>query len=260
VDKKSWAALVPVITRYKCFITALAARLPGLAECIQRLVDEREGPSYTVKTPVVYNGALEDITALDNIHIILVGDNPGRREQEQGRYLIGPSGKIAETFFRRHPELDTDFRKQVLILNKTPVHTPRTADLKELCRLGGGGVAGAVWSSQRTMAELLYEFWKALANPGGRKAIPSKTPAGAPKVWITGYSEMKGRGIFEAYTEKLRDLCAADGDFKESVWLFRHFSMNQFTVDLNKKALAKESLLQSLERIGREYHERIIGS
>ncbi|MDR2072031.1 MAG: uracil-DNA glycosylase family protein [Spirochaetaceae bacterium] len=259
MDKKNWAALVPVITRYKCFVAELAADLPALAECIQRLVDERSGPSYTVKNSVVYNGALEDLNARDNIHMILVGDNPGRREQEQGRYLIGPSGKIAETFFRTHPELDTDFRKHVLILNKTPIHTPRTAELKELCRLGGGRIAGAVRSSQRAMAELLYESWKALAGAGERKTASPETPGRSPKIWITGYSEMKRGGIFEAYTERLKELCAADRGFKESVWLFRHFSMNQFIIDLNKKALAKENLLQSLERIGLEYHARVLG-
>jgi hypothetical protein len=257
VDKKTWAALVPLIGRYRSFTTELDAELPGLAGFVQRLVDERKGPSYTVKNPVVYNGALDDIDSRDQIKMILVGDNPGRREQEQGRYLIGPSGKIAETFFRNRPELAVDFRKNVLILNKTPIHTPRTAELKELCRLGGKKLAGAVFSSQRTMADLLYEFWKALAGSGN--AGSSGTAGKGPVLWIIGYSEMKAGGIFEAYTEKLKELSGADRLFKEAIFFFRHFSMNQFSIDLNKKALPKEPLRQSLERIGAEYRRRILG-
>jgi hypothetical protein len=229
------------VERYRALVNGIAA-LPDLAGHIQGLVDRREGPSYTVQKPAVFNDAITGEPAC--IRMILVGDNPGRREQEQGRYLVGPSGKIAETFFRNNGELGIDFRKNVLILNKTPIHTPRTVELKELCRLGGKQISGAVVSSQRFMAELLYEFWDILAGP---------------KIWIIGYSEMKKGGVFEAYTEKLKEFRAANPLFRDSLLLFRHFSMNQFTIDLRKQALPGETLSQSLERIGAAYRERVLG-
>lgn len=229
------------VKRYRALVDKIAA-LPNLAGRIQNLVDLREGPSYTVQRPAVFNTAIGEEPG--NIRMILVGDNPGRREQEQGRYLVGPSGKIAETFFRNNGELGIDFRKNVLILNKTPIHTPRTVELKELCRLGGKQIGDAVVSSQRFMAELLREFWENLARP---------------KIWIIGYSEMKKGGVFEAYTEKLKEFRAADPLFNDSVLLFRHFSMNQFTIDLRKQALPGETLSQSLERIGAAYRERVLG-
>ena len=69
---------------------------------------------------------------------------------------------------------------------------------------------------------------------------------------------MKKGGVFEAYTETLKELCAADSLLNDSLLLFRHFSMNQFTIDLRKKALPGETLSQSLERIGAAYRERVL--
>jgi hypothetical protein len=260
VNKKSWAAYSAVLSRYRDFVNGLSADTPGLLKHIQKLVDERDGPSYTVETPVVFNGALEEISAASEIKMILVADNPGRREQaaENRRYLVGPSGKIAEKFFRDHPELGIDFRKNVIILNKTPIHTPRTAELRELCRLGGKPAADAVLSSQTVMAELLLAFHEALSGQtpagGSRPAAP-----GIP-VWIIGYSEMKKGGIFETYTETLKSLYAAGAQpLRQRLFFYRHFSMNQFTIDLHKQAQAGEELARSLDRIGTAYRMRVLG-
>ncbi len=217
------------------------------AELIQQLVDGRDGPSYTVDTPVVYNLSLEDVTQESTIKMILVADNPGRREQtaENRRYLVGPSGKIAEKFFRDNPDLGIDFRQNVLILNKTPIHTPRTAELKTLRAFGNPALNDALIFSQKAMAELLSAFWTAL---GG----------GAVKVWITGYSEMKKGGVFDSYTKTLHELCAANSRFKKSIFFFRHFSMNQFTIDLKQQRRPGETTAESLRRIGTAYRERIL--
>jgi hypothetical protein len=244
MDKKTWDAFTVARTRYKAYIDELSRSLPELQSYQQLLVDSRSGPAYTVETPVLYNFALDAVTREDEVRLILVADNPGRREQaaENRRYLVGPSGKIAARFFREHPELDIDFYKQVLILNKTPIHTPRTVELRELCRAGGPALTRAVIESQRFMAELLLEFQRI------RPSVP---------VWITGYSEMKKGGIFEAYTEALKDYYR-DG-FRERLFLYRHFSMNQFTIDLNRQAAPGESLPETLDRIGRAYRKRILG-
>jgi hypothetical protein len=249
-------------TRFRELVARIDAALPALKAVQQELVDRRGGPAYRVETPVVYNGALEEAGAGGEIKLILVADNPGRREQaaENRRYLVGPSGKIAEKFFRDNPELGIDFRKNVIILNKTPIHTPRTAELRELCRLdpaadGGAGAPGpasvgaAVVESQKAMARLLLEFHRAL----------SPEPAAGIPVWIIGYSEMRRGGIFEAYTETVKELYAPLPGLKERLFLFRHFSMNQFTIDLRARTLAGEGLAETLERIGAAYRERILG-
>ena len=225
----------------------MLSRLPELRAVQQKLVDSR-GPSYLVETPVVYNGALDDVSPESDIRLILVADNPGRREQaaENRRYLVGPSGKIAEKFFRDNPSLNIDFRKNVIILNKVPVHTPRTADLKKLCESGGEVLKAALAESQRFMARLLLEFHKALSYGNG--VLP---------VWITGYSEMKKGGIFEAYTEELKALYK-NTELEGAVFLYRHFSMNQFTIDLGRQALPGESLEKRLGRMGAAYRRRFL--
>ena len=236
-----WNSFVKARERFRKEIKRLERNLPELQALQQELVDNRT-PRYTVETPVVYNTALDEIGPDSEIKLILVGDNPGRREQmaENRRYLIGPSGKIAEKFFRDNPSLGIDFRKNVIILNKTPVHTPRTADLRQLCR----NFQEKLTESQQFMARLLFEFHEAFACD----------------VWITGYCELGKKGVFAPYTEELKAVYGKNS-LKDAVFLYRHFSMNQFTVDLKRQAAGggtphKEPLTRTLNRIGTAYRER----
>lgn len=244
MKKTAWQGFCEARKHFKVLTDTLQKELPELRSLQQKLVDARGGPAYTVETPAVYNEALEDVDPSSVIKLILVADNPGRREQaaENRRYLVGPSGKIAERFFREH--LNIDFRKNVIILNKTPIHTPRTVELKELCRLGGTELSAALEASQRSMAELLLEFHTALAP------LP---------VWITGYSEMKKGGVFQTYTETLRELYAKQKPKRrEELLFYRHFSMNQFTIDLSQQRRDGEETDEALKRIGDAYRERVL--
>jgi hypothetical protein len=65
---------------------------------------------------------------------------------------------------------------------------------------------------------------------------------------------MKRKGLFEAYTEALKRMALAP-----AVKLFRHFSMNQFTIDLNKQRQPDESVAAALTRMGTAYRDRILG-
>ncbi|GHV94277.1 hypothetical protein AGMMS50293_05970 [Spirochaetia bacterium] len=265
MKRAAWNKFVKARDQYRTAIEELRRSLPKLRSVQQKLIDSRTPEkssgsagsgktgnlTYTVETPIVYNGALDDVTSGDEIRLILVADNPGRREQvaENRRYLVGPSGKIAEKFFRDHPGLGIDFRKNAIILNKTPIHTPRTAELRELCRLGSPALAKALVESQRTMARLLLEFHQALTTGADKSSL---------LVWIIGYSEMKKGGIFETYTEEIQNLYCKNR-LKEDILLYRHFSMNQFTIDLNQQAAPKENITESLARIGAAYRQRILG-
>ena len=249
MNTKAWAAFAAAREHYRTSIDELRRDLPGLQRIQQHLVNHRDGPAYTVETPIVYNEALDDVGPGDRIRLILVADNPGRREQaaENRRYLVGPSGKIAEGFFRDNHGLGIDFRRNVIILNKTPIHTPRTAELGELGRRGDAAadaLAHGLAESQRTMGALLLAFHRALAP------VP---------VWITGYSEMKRGAIIEVYTETIMELYANQRARKGEVFLYRHFSMNQFTIDLHKQAAAGETVQETLDRTGAAYRERVLG-
>ena len=238
--------------RFKNTVEELSRSLPNLQNIQQEFIDSRsnlKNSSYIVETPVVYNTALDNITVNDEIKIILVADNPGRREQaaENRRYLIGPSGKIAQKFFHNNSELGIDFTKNVIILNKTPIHSPRTIELRQLVSLeektGSSSISSALEKSQKVMASLLIEFHEALDV----------------QIWITGYSEMKKGGLFEAYTNELKTLYAKKPELFKQLFIYRHFSMNQFTIDLKQQSLPKENLKQSLKKIGEAYKHRILG-
>lgn len=221
--------------------------LPELLALQQELVDKRDSASFTVESPIVYNHALDDVTEADTIKLILVADNPGRREQlaENRRYLVGPSGKLADNFFKSHPELGIDFRKNVIILNKTPIHTPRTAELRQLGRLGGPAIQEALDMSQKTMAQLLRAFHEAL----GGKTLP---------VWIIGYSELGEKKLFAPFTKTLEEAYPPEDPARKQLYLFRHFSMNQFSADIRKRRLENENIADTLVRVGTGYRQRIL--
>ncbi len=117
MKRGAWNKFVEARDNYRAAVLELEKSLPELRDIQQRLADRRASEktassAYTVETPIVYNNALDDVTAGDDIRLILVADNPGRREQaaENRRYLVGPSGKIAEKFFRDNPVLGIDQR------------------------------------------------------------------------------------------------------------------------------------------------------
>lgn len=246
MNEKAWDGFCAVKEKYRFYINSLMLKVPELRTFQEKLLSEREGGNYPLETPIVFNKALDEIEASDTIKLILVADNPGRKEQEtkNQRYLVGASGKLADSFFRKNPDLEIAFRKNVIILNKTPIHTARTIELKKLIELGGNSIAQAVIDSQREMAELLYSFQKALGN------IP---------VWIIGYSEMKKKGLFETYTDTVKSLYPETECLRNKIFLYRHFSMNQFSIDLNQKKLKDETTAETLTRIGEEYRMRILG-
>ena len=246
MNPQAWQEFSSLRESFRKTVGEILRRLPDLPRWQEELVKNRSGPVYRIETPVVYNTALDEVTADDEIKLILVADNPGRREQaaETQRYLAGPSGKIAARFFREHPELKIDFNKNVIILNKTPIHTPRTNELSDLCRLGGCVMEEAMIDSQTAMAELLFSFYNCFSSA---------------QIWITGYSEMKKGGLFETYTQGVRKLIKCNHAFNKKLFVFRHFSMNQFTIDLNKQRLPDETCTKALNRIGSAYRERILG-
>jgi hypothetical protein len=253
MTKSTWNKFTEAKEQFRNEVEKLSQSLPELKSIQQQFVktrsDGKTSAAYTVETPIVYNTALDDVTIEDDIKLILVADNPGRREQaaENRRYLVGPSGKIAQKFFRDNPSLGIDFKKNVIILNKTPIHTPRTVELRELCRMeaetGRLSISAALEISQKSMAAFLLKFHEALGCP----------------VWITGYSEMRKGGLFDVYTQSLKELCAKNKEIYKQIYIFRHFSMNQFTIDLKQQSLPGETTAKSLKRIGVIYRERILG-
>jgi len=219
--------------------------VPDLRGFQERLRKARGYDDYEVETPVVYNRAFDDLDKKSRPRWILIADNPGKNEQKQAnlRYLVGQSGRLAEGFFRR--ELGSDFRRDVIIINKTPIHTPKTAELALLRGLDeSGAVSRLMEESQRWMARFARALHKALGIP----------------VWISGRSELKPRGIFAPWFEEFSLLYRkAPSQARDEVLVFNHFSMNQFSIELRRKRDPSVPLLEELRRIGTENRKAVFG-
>ena len=213
----------------------------------------KDTPDYILETSVVYNKSYDEIQKKDKINFIIIGDNPGKDEQlaANQKYLVGQSGKIAEGFFRRNPELDTDFRKNVLILNKTPVHTAKTVQLKYILKNGSKEIVNLINESQKKMAQLAFEL---------HNGFLSSSEDNFPELWLIGYSELKKNGIFSEYRNELKKHYEGFNSWNK-VFVYQHFSMNRFIVDLNE--FRKDSnlpLKKCLEKIGQIHKNEIFGS
>lgn len=222
-----------------------SAAVPSLRALQDRLRLDRGYKDYEIETPVVYNQALDDLKPDSRPRWILIADNPGKNEQKKAnlRYLVGQSGRLAEGFFRR--ELGSDFRADVLIINKTPVHTAKTAELALLRGLdASGAVARLLEESQRWMAGFARDLHRTLGIP----------------VWISGRSELKPRGIFGPwFAEFSRLYREAPAAARNEVLVFNHFSMNQFSIEVARKRDPSRPLGDELLRIGAENRKTIFG-
>ena len=232
---------------------------------LQRAAVTPETPPYPIETAVVYNRALDELTPQSRITYIVIGDNPGKDEQlsKNNRYLVGRSGKLAEGFFARNSELATDFRRNVIILNKTPVHTAKTAQLDTVADTGSERIRTLLAESQQWMAQATATLHRELYD-----AAVAANGGDVPRLWLVGYSELKGKGLFQRYRDELKAAYLLDdGETMHAAWnsvyVYRHFSMNQFSSDLKKKRTTidgtPEPLQQALTRIGLQYKQMIFG-
>ena len=210
-------------------------------------------PEYNIENPIVYNTALDQIKHEDDIKLIVIGDNPGKNEQLEinRKYLVGQSGKIAEGFFKKNPELKTDFRKNVIILNKTPIHTAKTKELLFLANQNEK-LKNLLTESQIWMAKKTVELHIALDC----------------KMWLVGYAEVKEKGIFKEYRNTLFSEYQKSQESKnayQKFFVFQHFSMNRFLIDLKEfsenypQPLSEENLETRLDELGKFRKNQIFG-
>jgi hypothetical protein len=264
MDKDAYETLVAIRNEFKKLVETWSDEHSYLFQLQERLRRSLGYNDYRVETPIVYNRSLDEIGPDSTIKIIMVADNPGKNEQlaENNRYLVGQSGKLAEGWFER--ELGIDFRSEAAILNKTPIHSPKTAELAELVRTAGirrERLESLLVGSQAAMADLAWRLflalWKTDEPRGLHPDIGRETQC---VLWISGLGELKDGGLFEPYRDELaRRLARAPEQVLASVWAFNHFSMNQFSIELKRKARRGESLVETLARVGAENRKRVFG-
>jgi hypothetical protein len=249
MDRAAYKRLSAIRDEFRGRVAAWTESLPGLAEAQRELARESGDDGYAIETPIVYNRALDDIAIGDSVPWIVVADNPGKREQEAGmnRYLVGRSGLVAERFFAR--ELGVDFRRQVAIINKTPVHTPKTVQLRRLV---------AIYPEARAVLDDSQRFMAAM--------VPALQECFGARVWVMGLSEIRPKGIFEPWQKAIiaaygRADAASSGEPPSAeLYGFNHFSMGSFATDLKRRRLDAESVAEAVMRIGAENRSRILGT
>jgi len=240
-----WEAFGDFRKRFKdqCDAWMLQAGGPkGWLAKLQREAASADGnPDYDLETPIVYNRALDGIEPDDDIKLIVVGDNPGKDEQllKNQRYLVGQAGKLGDGFFRRNPELGIDFRKNAIILNKTPIHTAKTKQLAYISRNGGEKFNGLFAETQRWMAHETALLHRELGCA----------------LWLVGYAELRAKGLFGIYASELARENLKSGDVR----LYQHFSMNRFSIDLKERYDGDSSLGENLHRIGLAHRREVLG-
>ena len=251
---KQWELFCAFREEFKLKIVEWHARLENAnifdeLKDLQRQTADKDGvPFYELSEPFVYNKSLDDVTQDDEIKLIVIGDNPGKKEQlaENRRYLVGQSGIIAENFFKRNGELGIDFRKNVIILNKTPLHTAKTKELTVLAKnllLRELIMESQLWCAQST-AKLHCDL------------LENGEPRNSVGLWLIGYAELKGRGLFIPYRDELLKSYNEHNAW-QSVFVYQHFSMNRFLIDLKQNTDESKNLQENLRWIGEKHRLEI---
>ena len=115
--------------------------------------------------------------------------------QKNNRYLVGQAGKLADSFFKKNPTLNIDFRKNVIILNKTPVHSAKTNQLKFIIKNASPELKKMILESQIWMAQNTAKLHAGLLQkstsvflPGeshGQKSLVGYSPWGSTELETT---------------------------------------------------------------------------
>lgn len=228
---------------------------------LQKSSSVKDTPDYPIETPVVYNTALDELTSQSEIKLIVIGDNPGKNEQLSinQKYLVGQAGKLGEGFFRNNPGLQIDFRKNVIILNKTPVHSAKTKHLISIdkaLKASNSPARNLIEESQRWMAKKTAELHQALISASDKNSF-------IPELWLVGYTELKKNGIFISYRNELKasytDSAGITTPDWQKVYVYQHFSMNCFSKDIktHQSATPTQPLKQTLDSLGQIHKEEI---
>lgn len=211
---------------------------------------------YELQTPIVYNTALDEITQNDEIKLIVIGDNPGKDEQlaKNQKYLVGQAGKLGNNFFKNHEELGINFRKNVIILNKTPIHSAKTNHLKKFASFGGKEIEDLIKETQIWMAQETAKLHQNLLKVSENKDFP--------QLWLVGYSELKEKGIFTDYKNELKKQYQTSEESKnawDNVFVYQHFSMNRFSIDLKEFSteIKNLDLKTQLKTLGKKHKDEI---
>ena len=251
-----WECFNKFRNTFKDMVTQWNNQAKSLILVQEKAMEFFKNVDYELQTPIVYNTALDEITQNDDIKLIVIGDNPGKDEQltKNQKYLVGQAGKLGNNFFKNHEELGIDFRKNVIILNKTPIHSAKTNQLKKFATFGGKEIEDLLKETQIWMAQETAKLHQKLLQGSENKDFP--------QLWLVGYSELKEKGIFTDYKNELKKQYQTSEEAKnawDNVFVYQHFSMNRFSIDLKEFSTENKNLdlKTQLKTLGKKHKDEI---
>lgn len=251
-----WECFNKFRNTFKDMVTQWNNQAKSLIIVQEKAMEFFKNVDYELQTPIVYNTALDEITQNDEIKLIVIGDNPGKDEQliKNQKYLVGQAGKLGNSFFKNHDELGIDFRKNVIILNKTPIHSAKTNQLKKFATFGGKEIEDLLKQTQIWMAQETAKLHQKLLQGSENKDYP--------QLWLVGYSELKEKSIFTDYKNELKRQYQTSEEAKnawDNVFVYQHFSMNRFSIDLKEFSTENKNLdlKTQLKTLGKKHKDEI---
>ena len=251
-----WECFNKFRNTFKDMVTQWNNQAKSLIIVQEKAMEFFKNVDYELQTPIVYNTALDEITQNDEIKLIVIGDNPGKDEQltKNQKYLVGQAGKLGNNFFKNHDEFGIDFRKNVIILNKTPIHSAKTNQLKKFATFGGKEIENLIKETQIWMAQETAKLHQKLLQGSENKDFP--------QLWLVGYSELKEKGIFTDYKNELKKQYQTSEEAKnawDNVFVYQHFSMNRFSIDLKEFSTENKNLdlKTQLKTLGKKHKDEI---
>ena len=184
---------------------------------------------------IIWNNNLDKISDLSHIKLIVCADNPGKHEFKDNVYLSsnGKCGVMAKNFFQR---LNLNLHEEVIVLNKTPIHTCKTKGLKKIPQ-------NIFEESQIIMANFAIELLKACHK--------------RTELWILGTSNAnfgEKNPLFAKYKEIIAK-AKNDEELWRKIFCFYHFSCGGFYRELysyidKRDGLEEQMLKNVLHNIG----------
>lgn len=189
----------------------------------------------------IFNKDLESIQ-ISNAKFIIVGDNPGKNERIEKRYLIGAAGKMGRSFFEKN--FNIDYATEVITINKSTISTDKTEGLKEHY---GTEFQEVFIKDQIFMANLLLELQTLKNIPVFIMGFSNYYKSGKWK-----YNDDKSGRHLAYYFNELNKIYAEKPDLQKNIYFIKHFSMGRFHEQFKNSTIVHEDPLEKLKIIGYE--------
>jgi hypothetical protein len=185
-------------------------------------------PAQYPGLPFIWNRELDpyiaDPARLANLRWIICSDNPGVEEAKSGRFLA-PTGRSGKEARKAIAQAGLNWEQQVIVLNKSILHTPKTVDLKAL-------PAGPVRATEVALAQVILELLaQTSANLWivGFGGCDPKEPGWPRK--LLGKDRYPASYITPHFYAALRD---GGAPFQDRIVISKHFSHGQFAIEMKQ--------------------------